>query len=70
MVAFKSPAIEKVTTINAITLQVGRTGVVTPVAEVEAVNIEGVIVERATLHNFDEIERKDIRIHDTVIIIR
>ena len=70
MVAFKFPAIEKVTTINAITLQVGRTGVVTPVAEVEAVNIEGVIVERATLHNFDEIERKDIRIHDTVIIIR
>ena len=70
MVAFKFPAIEKVTTINAITLQVGRTGVVTPVAEVEAVNIEGVIVERATLHNFDEIERKDIRIRDSVIIIR
>lgn len=70
MVAFKFPAIEKVTKINAITLQVGRTGVVTPVAEVEAVNIEGVVVERATLHNFDEIERKDIRIHDSVIIIR
>ena len=70
MVAFKFPAIEKVTKIRAITLQVGRTGVVTPVAEVEAVNIEGVIVERATLHNFDEIERKDIRIGDSVIIIR
>jgi len=70
MVAFKFPAIEKVTKIKAITLQVGRTGVVTPVAEVEAVNIEGVVVERATLHNFDEIERKDIRIHDSVIIIR
>ncbi len=70
MVAFKFPAIEKVTRIKAITLQVGRSGVVTPVAEVEAVNIEGVVVERATLHNFDEIERKDIRIGDSVIIIR
>lgn len=70
MVAFKFPAIEKVTQIHAITLQVGRTGVVTPVAEVEAVNIEGVVVERATLHNFDEIERKEIRIGDWVIIIR
>ncbi len=70
MVAFKFPAIEKTTKIKAITLQVGRSGVVTPVAEVEAVNIEGVIVERATLHNFDEIERKDIRINDSVIIVR
>ncbi|MDD2383745.1 MAG: NAD-dependent DNA ligase LigA [Sulfurospirillaceae bacterium] len=70
MVAFKFPAIEKVTRIRDITLQVGRSGVVTPVAEVEAVNIEGVVVERATLHNFDEIERKDIRIGDSVIIIR
>lgn len=70
MVAFKFPAIEKVTRLKEITLQVGRTGVVTPVAEVEAVNIEGVIVERATLHNFDEIERKDVRIGDSVIIIR
>ena len=70
MVAFKFPAIEKVTRIKDITLQVGRTGVVTPVAEVEAVNIAGVVVERATLHNFDEIERKDIRIGDSVIIIR
>lgn len=70
MVAFKFPAVEKVTRLKDITLQVGRTGVVTPVAEVEAVNIEGVIVERATLHNFDEIERKDVRIGDSVIIIR
>lgn len=70
MVAFKFPAIEKTTKIKAITLQVGRSGVVTPVAEVEAVNIEGVIVERATLHNFDEIERKDICINDSVIIVR
>ncbi len=70
MVAFKFPAIEKVTRVKGITLQVGRSGVVTPVAEVEAVNIEGVVVERATLHNFDEIERKDIRKGDSVIIIR
>lgn len=70
MCAYKFPAIEKVTKIKGITLQVGRTGVVTPVAEVESVEIEGVKVTRATLHNFDEIERKDIRIGDSVIIIR
>jgi DNA ligase (NAD+) len=70
MCAYKFPAVEKVTVINAITLQVGRTGVVTPVAEIEPVNIEGAMISRATLHNFDEIERKDIRINDSVIIIR
>ena len=70
MCAYKFPAVEKVTKINAITLQVGRTGVVTPVAEIEPVNIEGAMISRATLHNFDEIERKDIRINDSVIIIR
>ncbi len=70
MVAFKFPAIEKNTKIKSITLQVGRSGVVTPVAEVESVDIEGVNVERATLHNFDEIKRKDIKIGDFVTIIR
>jgi len=70
MCAYKFPAVEKVTKIEAITLQVGRTGVITPVAEIEPVNIEGAMVSRATLHNFDEIERKDIRIGDSVIIIR
>jgi len=70
MDVYKFPAIEKVTRIEAITLQVGRTGVITPVAEIEPVNIEGAMVARATLHNFDEIERKDIRIGDHVIIIR
>ncbi len=70
MCAYKFPAVEKVTKINAITLQVGRTGVVTPVAEIEPVNIEGAMISRATLHNFDEIERKDIRVGDSVIIIR
>ena len=70
MCAYKFPAIEKSTQIVDVLLQVGRTGVVTPVAVLEPVEIEGVIVERATLHNFDEIERKDIRIGDTVIVIR
>ncbi len=70
MCAYKFPAVEKSTRIKDITLQVGRTGVVTPVAEVEAVEIDGAIIERATLHNFDEIERKDIMIGDMVIIIR
>jgi len=70
MCAYKFPAVEKVTKLLDITLQVGRTGVITPVAEIEPVNIEGAVVSRATLHNFDEIERKDIRIGDYVIIIR
>ena len=69
-VAYKFPAVEKITTIKNITLQVGRTGAITPVAIVEPTDIDGVIVERATLHNFDEIERKDIRINDKVIILR
>ena len=70
MCAYKFPAVEKVTKLRDVTLQVGRTGVVTPVAEIEPVNIEGATVSRATLHNFDEIERMDLRIGDTVIIIR
>jgi DNA ligase (NAD+) len=69
-VAYKFPAIEKITTVKEIVLQVGRSGVVTPVAVVEPTDIDGVVVERATLHNFDEIERKDIRLGDKVIILR
>ena len=69
-VAYKFPAVEKMTQIRDVLLQVGRTGVVTPVAVVEPVDIEGVTVERATLHNFDEIGRKDIHIGDHVIILR
>ena len=69
-VAYKFPAVEKITTVKEIVLQVGRTGAVTPVAIVEPTDIDGVVVERATLHNFDEIERKDIRIGDKVIILR
>ncbi|MBS9778947.1 MAG: NAD-dependent DNA ligase LigA [Campylobacteraceae bacterium] len=70
MVAYKFPAIEKVTRVKDVLFQVGRSGAVTPVALVEAVDIEGVKVERATLHNFDEISRKDLHVGDSVIIIR
>ena len=70
MCAYKFPAVEKVTKVNAITLQVGRTGVITPVAEVEPVEVEGAMIARATLHNFDEIERKGLMVGDSVILIR
>ncbi|WP_373028308.1 NAD-dependent DNA ligase LigA [Sulfurovum sp.] len=70
MCAYKFPAVEKVTKVNDITLQVGRTGVITPVAEVEPVEVDGAIISRATLHNFDEIERKALMIGDSVILIR
>jgi len=70
MCAYKFPALEKVTKVNAITIQVGRTGVLTPVAEVEPVNLEGAMIARATLHNFEEIERKGLKVGDSVILIR
>lgn len=70
MCAYKFPAVEKVTKVHAITLQVGRTGVITPVAEVEPVDVEGAVITRATLHNFDEIERKGLKVGDSVILIR
>lgn len=68
--AYKFPAIEKTSKILSITPQVGRSGVITPVAELEPVEIEGAMVSRATLHNYSEIQKKDIRINDRVIIIR
>lgn len=70
MVAYKFPAIEKVTKILDVVFSVGRSGAVTPVANIQSVDIQGVNVKRATLHNFDEIARKDIMINDSVIIIR
>jgi len=70
MCAYKFPAVEKVTKVNDITIQVGRTGVLTPVAEVEPVDLDGAVIARATLHNFDEIERKGLMIGDSVILIR
>ena len=69
-IAYKLPAIEKTTKLLDITWQVGRTGVVTPVAELEAVEIGGVVVKRATLHNIDEIKRKGLMIGDTVFVRR
>lgn len=63
------PVQEKTKLIN-IEVQVGRTGILTPVAIMEPVNIDGVVVSRATLHNMDEIQRKDIRIGDQIIIER
>lgn len=68
--AYKFPAVEKTTKVRAITLQVGRTGVITPVAKVEPTFIDGSIVSKATLHNFDEIQRLDLKINDEVIIIK
>lgn len=68
--AYKFPAVEKTTIVKDIILQVGRTGVITPVASVEPTLIDGSTVSRATLHNFDEIERLDLRINDEVIIIK
>ena len=68
--AYKFPAVEKTTKVKDIILQVGRTGVITPVAIVEPTLIDGSTVSRATLHNFDEIQRLDLHIDDEVIIIK
>ena len=66
--AYKYAAEQAETKLKAITIQVGRTGALTPVAELEPVHLAGTVVKRATLHNEDELRRKDIRIGDTVII--
>ncbi|MEA1936332.1 MAG: NAD-dependent DNA ligase LigA [Thermodesulfobacteriota bacterium] len=69
-VACKFPAIQETTVIEDIKVQVGRTGVLTPVALMKPVSVGGAMVSRATLHNQDEIDKKDIKIGDTVIIQR
>jgi len=66
--AFKYPPEQKETVLRAVTVQVGRTGKLTPVAELDPVLVSGTTVSRATLHNQDEIDRKDVRIGDTVLI--
>jgi DNA ligase (NAD+) len=68
VIAYKFEKYEAPTTVNGIHVQVGKTGAITPVAELEPVQLAGTVVSRASLHNAEEIERKDVRIGDRVIV--
>lgn len=67
-IACKFPPEEKTTVLRDISVQVGRTGAITPVAELDPVRVDGSVVARATLHNLDEVHRKDVRVGDTIIV--
>ncbi|MFC2706493.1 MAG: NAD-dependent DNA ligase LigA [Olsenella profusa] len=67
-IAFKFPPEERRTVLRAIRVQVGRTGVLTPVAEFDPVTVAGSTIARATLHNIDEVRRKDVRVGDTIVV--
>ncbi len=69
-IAYKFRAVQETTKVASIEIQVGRTGVLTPVANLAPVSVGGVVVSRATLHNVDEITRKDVRVGDTVLVQR
>ncbi|MEA2081984.1 MAG: NAD-dependent DNA ligase LigA [Elusimicrobiota bacterium] len=68
--AYKFPAVQASSVLESVDMQVGRTGVVTPVANLLPVKVGGVVIKRATLHNFDEVKRLDLKIHDSVWIER
>lgn len=67
-IAYKFPPEEKTTVLRDISVQVGRTGAITPVAELDPVRVDGSVVARATMHNLDEVHRKDVRVGDTIIV--
>lgn len=69
-IAFKFPSTEKITRLNNVKFQVGRTGIITPVAYLDPVNISGVIISKASLHNKNEIKRLDLHFNDSVVVCR